>query len=158
MAPKADANPETKGPSEFEMVELEFKKMQIAMFRRQLADAEDRDRELERRRTQQVLDYKKGERERLRKQSLCKHKKGGKDNKFARGTASEYSINMNTYPTGQRVIFCTRCGKEVPEPPRKLKKENPALYKEMRAEWDKWQEYTTDNSPSGGKIFEIIAA
>jgi hypothetical protein len=147
-----------EGLSRAEQVELQWKEMQIRLFQRQLREQDEKDEENARRRDRQIEDYKKGEGERLRRQTVCKHKKGGRDNKFARGTAAEYSVNMNTYPSGEKVIMCTRCGKEVAKPSQKLKKSDPKLFASMAAEWEKWNDYTTDNSPSGGKIFEIERA
>jgi hypothetical protein len=95
---------------------------------------------------------------RLHKQTICKHRKGGRNNQFAKGTAAEYSVILNTYPTGQMCFTCTRCGKEVWKPEKKLKKSEPKRYAAMWEEWQKWAEYPTDNSPSGGKIFEIEEA
>jgi hypothetical protein len=54
--------------------------------------------------------------------------------------------------------MCTRCGKEVERPALGLRKSDADLYAKMREEWNRWNEFPTDNSPSGGKIFEIVAA
>lgn len=149
---------ETKAKSELtemEAVELEFKKMQIELFKEQMAERNEQKARLQHNRERQNADYRKGQAELARRQAVCKHRKGGRDNKFARGTDANYSIITNTYPDGLIVIMCTRCGKEVEKPSKALKKSDPKRYAEMWAEWQKWNEFPTDNSPSGGKIFEI---
>jgi hypothetical protein len=150
--------PREKTLSEFDQVDLEYKRMQIEVFRQQMQDRNDRIAALESRRARQVEEWMKGQAVQARKESICKHRKGGRDNKFAKGDSNSYSINKNVYPDGKEIIFCTRCGKEVPKPQRSLKKTDPKLYAEMWAEWVKWNEYPTDNSPSGGQIFLIAAA
>jgi hypothetical protein len=150
--------PKDKTLSEFEQVELEYKRMQIQVFRQQMQERDDRIAALEARRARQVDEWHKGEQIRARRQTICKHRKGGRNNNFAKGDSNSYSINTNTYPNGRQVIFCTRCGKEVEKPARSLKKTDPKQYAEMWAEWVKWNEYPTDNSPSGGQIFLIAAA
>jgi len=144
--------------TEFEQVELEFKKMQIKLFQRQLSEQDDKDERLKNQRERQVADFKKGEQVKTRRQANCKHRKGGKNNNFGKGDGTSYSINMNTYPDGRQVIMCTRCWKEVEKPARELKKKDPELYAKMWEEWKQWSDYPTDNSPSGGKIFEIERA
>ncbi|HET6220182.1 MAG TPA: hypothetical protein VFE27_24350 [Acidobacteriaceae bacterium] len=141
--------------SELEAVELEYKRMQIEHMREEMAVRKDKRDRLEHDRARQVQDFEKSEGERLRRQSVCKHRKGGRDNKFAKGTDANYSININTYPNGDMCISCTRCGKEVWKPKAALRKTDRALYSAMWAEWQKWLDYPTDNSPSGSKIFEV---
>jgi hypothetical protein len=144
--------------SEAEQIELRYKQLQIEELEERIADRRDQKERMAAHRERQVADFKKGEAERLRRQAICRHRKGGKDNRFAQGNAQNYSVNMNTYPTGRMVIFCTRCGKEVEKPDLKLRKTDPEKYKTMAAEWNEWSRYPTDNQPSGGKIFEIIEA
>ncbi len=177
MAKETQAKPATADD-----VEVEFKRLQILEMQERLAERNDKRERLTAQRANQVRDLGNAQRERLRIQSVCKHRKGGKDNRFARGTAPEYSIILNTYPTGLMCFVCTRCGKEVWKPMPALKKrslnsyeaavvvymgerlgitiETPdlKLYEAMYAEWKQWADYTTDNSPSGSKIFEIQAA
>jgi hypothetical protein len=54
--------------------------------------------------------------------------------------------------------MCTRCFKTVRKPDPKLRKTDPKLYQAQQDEWKEWDRLPTDNSPSGGKIFEIIPA
>ena len=149
---------ETTELTEFEKVDLEFKKMQIAQMREAMKDRDEARARLDTRRAMQVSEYKKGEAEKARRQSICKHRKGGRNNKFAAGDGNQFSINKNTYPDGKEVMMCTRCWKEVEKPHRSLRKSNPKLFEAMWAEWVKWNEYPTDNSPSGGKLFEFERA
>jgi hypothetical protein len=152
------ADSREKTLSEFEQVDLEFKKMQILLFRQQLQEREDKLARLEVTRERQVADWLKGQAREQRKQASCKHRKGGRNNNFAKGDGNSYSINLNTYPTGRKIISCTRCGKEVEQPNRSLKKANPKLYADMWAEWVRWNDFPTDNSPSGGQVFTVDAA
>ncbi|HTH42897.1 MAG TPA: hypothetical protein VL498_07015 [Terracidiphilus sp.] len=153
MAPK-----KTVELSELEAIELEYKRMQIDRMREEMGERQEKKERLTRDRERQALDFKKSESERLRRQSICKHRKGGRNNNFAKGSDANYSINQNTYPNGDMCISCTRCGKEVWKPRPELRKTNRELYNAMWAEWQKWLEYPTDNSPSGSKIFEVIPA
>ena len=141
---------------EAEAIELRWKQLQIEDMEERIAERRDKKERAEANRARQIADWKKGEAERLRRQAVCKHRKGGKDNRFANGNGANYSINMNTYPDGRQVIFCTRCGKEVEKPNPKLRKTDPDLYAKMWAEWQLWMSYPTDNAPSGGKLFEVI--
>jgi len=145
-------------PVEAQNIELRYKQLQIEDMEDRIAERRDKKERTDATRARQIADWKKGEEERARRQRICRHRKGGKDNRFANGNSANYSINTNTYPTGKQVIFCTRCGKEVERPERSLRKTNPELYKKMAAEWDEWSKFPTDNSPSGGKIFEVIPA
>jgi hypothetical protein len=139
-----------------EDVELEYRRLQVEELRQTLSDRAERKERLRAERLAQVEDFKRSERQRLHNQRVCKHRKGGRDNKFANGNAPDYSIILNTYPTGAMIFMCTRCGKEVPKPDAKLKKTDPKLYAEMWETWKLWASYPTDNTPSGGKIFEIL--
>lgn len=141
-----------------EQIELRWKQVQIEEMEEKLAERKDKKDRIDATRARQIADYEKGEQEKRRRQMVCKHRKGGKDNRFAGGSGANYSINMNTYPNGRQVIFCTRCGKEVEKPETKLRKANPELYAKMWADWQLWTSYPTDNAPSGGKIFEVIEA
>ena len=144
--------------SEAEEIELEYKRLQIDAIKEQIQEREDRKARILAKRQRAMSDFKKSEQERLRRQSVCKHRKGGRDNKFANGSDANYSIVTNTYPTGEICISCTRCGKEVWRPKRELKKTDPKLYAEQMAEFKKWAEFPTDNTPSGSKVFEITPA
>lgn len=150
MPPKNDPNDEA------EQIELEWKKLQVEELRGKLQARRDEIARLERLRTKQVADFKRGQAELLRRQAICKHRKGGRDNRFANGNDNNASVITNTYPTGETVMMCTRCFKEVRRPDPKLRKQDPKLYEAQFAEWRLWQAMPTDNSPSGGKIFEII--
>jgi hypothetical protein len=142
--------------SEAEAIELRYKELQIQDIEERIAERTAKKERIEEARRKQLADFKKGERERLRRQRVCKHRKGGMNNNFAQGNGANYSVNMNTYPDGRQVIFCTRCGKEVERPTAKLRKEDPERYKQMLEEWNEWSRYPTDNKPSGGKIFEVL--
>jgi len=139
-----------------EEVELEFRRLQVRKMQREMQAEEEQEARQNAERLRRLDDFQRNERMRQRQQEICKHRKGGRDNKFAKGTDANYSINVNTYPTGEMCISCTRCGKEVWKPKPELKKSDPKLYAQMWAEWQKWMEYPTDNSPSGSKIYEVV--
>ncbi|HEY2351071.1 MAG TPA: hypothetical protein VGH83_01090 [Candidatus Acidoferrum sp.] len=143
--------------NEAEEIELEFKRLQIEQMRESLNETKERKARRASERERNVVEWKKGEEIKAHRQRICKHRKGGKDNKFAAGNDNNHSIIQNTYPDGTIVIMCTRCFHEVPKPSQKLKKENPKLYAEMWEEWRIWSQMPTDNTPSGSKIFEIVA-
>ena len=142
--------------SEAETVDLEYKKMLIARMQREMSDENERVARMRDEAYKRAEDARKGEQERARRQLNCKHRKGGRDNKFAQGTASEHSINMNIYPNGEKIIMCTRCFKEVPKPDIGLKKINPKLYAAMLAEWKEWSNWPTDNIASGSQIYQKV--
>lgn len=142
--------------NEAEAIELRWKEVQIAEIEERLAERKDRRDRADTDRRRQIEDYHKAEAEKARRQATCKHRKGGKNNRFADGNDANYSVNRNTYPNGREVIMCTRCGKEVEKPSAKLRKVDPERYKEMAAEWNEWSRFPTDNTPSGGKMFEVI--
>jgi 2',3'-cyclic-nucleotide 2'-phosphodiesterase (5'-nucleotidase family) len=144
--------------SEFEEVELELKKLQVEHLRNEIGERNDRKARAERNRAQQLADYNKGQQEQARKQRVCKHRKGGKNNNFANGSDSNYSLITNTYPTGRICISCTRCGLEVWRPEAALKKSDPKAFAEQLTRFREFASYPTDNTPSGSKIFEITAA
>jgi hypothetical protein len=144
-------------PSEAEAIELRYKELQIADIEERLNERKERRERMDATRQKQANDFRKGQMEMARRQAVCKHRKGGKDNRFADGNATNYSVNRNIYPTGREVIMCTRCGKEVEKPEQKLRKTDPDRYKAMFAEWQEWSRFPTDNSPSGTKIFEVVA-
>jgi surface antigen len=142
--------------SEAEQIELEYKQLQIEELKEKIEARKHRRDAEEHRRAQQLADYEKNERQRLHRQRICKHRKGGKDNKFANGNSSDYAVVTNTFPNGDQFVMCTRCGKEVWKPKRELKKKDPAEYARQWAEWEKWRDLPTDNTPSGGQIFEFV--
>lgn len=142
--------------SEADAIELRWKELQISEFEDRLQERKERKERMAATRRKQAEDFNRAQAATVRLQARCKHRKGGKDNHFADGNANNYSINRNTYPTGREVIMCTRCGKEVEKPDRALKKTDPERYALMVAEWNEWSRFPTDNSPSGGKIFEVL--
>lgn len=144
--------------NEAEEVDLELKRLQIIELREQIQSREERRDRLKQSREKASIDFKKSQEEQTYRQRICKHRKGGRDNRFASGSDANHSIITNVYPTGEICILCTRCGKEVWRPKYSLKKENPKLYEEQMAEFRKWADMPTDNTPSGSKIFEINAA
>jgi hypothetical protein len=144
--------------SESEKIELEWKQLQVEELREKIQNRRDERDRMKSRRERQLLDFQNGERLTRQMQTVCKHRKGGRDNRFLKGNDVNFSIIRNTYPTGLEVIMCTRCRKEVAKPDPRDRKKNPTLYAEQLAEWRKWDDLPTDNSPSGGKIFEIIPA
>ena len=139
-----------------EEIELRWKELQIEQMEDQMNTRREFKARLAADRQRQYEDFKKSEAVRAHRQRICKHRKGGRDNKFWNGNSQDYSINKNTYPTGDEVIFCTRCGKEVRKPDRALKKTDPKLYATQWEEWKLWMSYPTDNTPSGSKIFEVL--
>ena len=141
---------------EAEEIELEWKRLQIEELREKIEARNLRKSQIEAQRRQQLQDFEKSQRIAAALQRVCKHRKGGRDNKFANGNDNNYSVIRNTYPTGETVIMCTRCRKEVRRPDPRERKANPELYKQQLEEWRLWDSFPTDNSPSGGKIFEII--
>jgi hypothetical protein len=141
--------------AEADDIELRYKQLLIEEMMEKSQARADRKEQLAADRAQQIADFLKNEKERLRRQLVCKHRKGGKDNKFANGNSQNFSVIMNTYPTGDQCVMCTRCGKEVWKPKRSLRKENPELYQEQWRLWVEWRDFPTDNSPSGGQIFDI---
>jgi hypothetical protein len=143
--------------SEAEEVELEFKRLQIEMMRGQIDDVNNKKLRSAEQRERAQIEFKKGQAIIAHKQRTCQHRKGGRDNRFAKGNDQNYSVITNTYPCGEVCISCTRCSKEVWRPDRKLKKTDPELYATMMAEFKKWSDYPTDNTPSGSKIFELAS-
>lgn len=92
----------------------------------------------------------------IAQQSLCSHKKGGKGlSGILKGNSSHHSTNQHTYPWGEVVVICTRCGKEWAKPKADLKAKDPALYKKFLLEYKEALEFETDNEPSGSQIFQI---
>lgn len=144
--------------SEAEEIELEYKRLQVEQMREQLQDRKNRTDRIREMRENAARDMRKAQQEREHRQRVCKHRKGGRDNRFANGNDQNYSVVTNTYPTGQIAVMCTRCGKEVWKPEIALKKTDPAKYKAMMEEFRTWVNYPTDNTPSGSKVFEIVAA
>jgi hypothetical protein len=140
-----------------EDIELEFKRLQLEDLRETVQARRDRKERLASDRAKQLEDFKKSERQRLRRQEICQHRKGGRDNRFHKGTDANHSIITNTYPDGRILMMCTRCWKEVEKPNAKLKKEDPKLYAAMWQLWQEWQKLPTDNTPSGTKMFELVA-
>lgn len=170
MAKNETSTEQERVLSEYEQVELEFKREQIAEMR---AKREERENVREKRRMERerlVRDIKENEVQRLRRQARCKHRKGGKNNNFAGGDANYRSIVRNIYPCGCEQISCTRCGSDVWKPLKRackghpqtpsleLKKDQPKVYAEALAKWKEWSEYPTDNEPSGSQVFLIESA
>lgn len=143
--------------SEAEEIELEFKRLQIAMMRDQIDNMNEKKNRSAEQRERSIIEFKKGQQIIARQQQRCQHRKGGRDNRFANGNDQNYSVITNTYPCGEICVSCTRCGKEVWRPDKKLKKTDPELYATMMAEFRTWSNYPTDNTPSGSKIFELAS-
>lgn len=155
---KATTDAPEKNLTEWEEIELEWKKLQIIELREKIqARQELRDRAIQNAK-RNLEDYEKAQAVLEHRQRVCKHRKGGRNNQFARGDSPQYSIIRNTYPTGEEVIMCTRCYKEVHKPHPRLRKKDPIAYEKAFKLWREWDDLPTDNSPSGGKIFEIVAA
>lgn len=138
-------------------IELEWKQLQIEELREKIQQRQEHRERLEAMRRKQLADFEKAQELIAARQKVCKHRKGGKDNRFANGNDNNYCVIRNTYPTGQIVIMCTRCFKEVPRPDPRTRRTDPDYDKKF-ALWREWDGFPTDNSPSGGKIFEIIPA
>ncbi len=141
---------------EAEEIELRWKLAQAEEIEERLLERRQKKEQLGELRVRQLEDFKKAQQEMARRQRVCRHRKGGKNNQFANGNDNNYSVIRNTYPLGREVIMCTRCHKEVERPDAKLRKTDPERYKLMAAEWNEWSRFPTDNSPSGGKIFEVV--
>jgi hypothetical protein len=158
--PEESMPPKSQDPHELSAAEidLEYKRLQLEDLRDKLAHRQQERERLLNLRTNQLRDFKKSQEILLARQRNCKHRKGGKDNKFARGDSNNFSIIRNTYPTGIEAIMCTRCGKETIKPDPRLRRADPKAYAAQYEEWKRWDDMPTDNTPSGGKIFEIIAA
>lgn len=137
-------------------IELRWKQLQIEDMEERITARREQKERLASDRQRQYEDFRKNEAVKAHRQQICKHRKGGRNNQFWNGSSNDYSINKNVYPTGEEVITCTRCGKEVRKPDRSLRKTDPKLYAQMWEEWKLWSNYPTDNTPSGSKIFEVI--
>ena len=148
----------TQPDDDFEDVEREWKRLQVEELREKLQARRDERQRLEDLRARQLRDFKKGQEILARRQRACKHRKGGKNNQFANGNDNNYSVIRNTYPTGEVAIMCTRCFMEVRRPDPRERKKDPEGYSERLTLWKEWDSFPTDNTPSGGKIFEIIPA
>lgn len=146
--------------TEFERVQMEYQKELILEMRSKRAQAEELRETLKQQRIKAVADMERDRQARARRQAICQHKKGGRNNNFAKGNSADHSINLNTYPDGTKVLFCTRCFAERVMPSKRLRKENRRQYNEMLERWNEWAKLSTDNSPSGGQIFmlEVDAA
>jgi hypothetical protein len=140
-----------------EDIELRWKLAQAEEIEERLAERRQHREQLGELRKRQLEDFQKAQADMARKQRVCRHRKGGKNNNFANGSDNNYSVIRNTYPLGREVIMCTRCQKEVERPDLKLRKTDPEKYKLMLVEWNEWSRFPTDNSPSGGKVFEVVA-
>jgi len=151
MPPKEPTN-------EAEAIELEWKRLQIEELREKIEARNLRKQQLLDNAKRQLADFNKAQELIAARQRICKHRKGGKDNRFANGNDNNYAVIKNTYPTGVIEIMCTRCFKTVRQPDPRERKSDPKGYAERLALWKEWDSYPTDNSPSGGKIFEIIPA
>jgi hypothetical protein len=151
MAPKNDL-------TEFEQIETEWKRLQVLELRERLQTREDERARLKNLRDKQVRDFEKAQATIQARQRVCKHRKGGRDNRFSNGNDNNYCVIRNTYPNGDVVIMCSRCFMEVRRPDPRERKKDPEGYKERLALWKEWDAFPTDNTPSGGKIFEVIPA
>jgi len=147
--------PDQKLLARAEEIELKWKLMQIEEMEDRMKQREELKQRRAEDRRRQYEDFRKNEELIARRQAGCKHRKGGRDNRFWNGNSQDYSINKNTYPTGEEAIFCTRCQKTIWKPNKKLRQTDPKLYASMMEEWKIWSSYPTDNTPSGSKIFEV---
>lgn len=138
-------------------VEAAYKRMQVMNMLEQMTERQTRKDQLKADRERLYRDFQQAQKDLRHRQRVCQHRKGGKNNKFAKGNAADYSVIQNTYPTGEIGIICTRCALEVRKPSRELKRSDPEAYKEQWAKWVEWSNFPTDNTPSGSKIFEIAA-
>lgn len=143
--------------SEAEEIELQFKRLQIEMMQEEIDKRNEKKARSAEQRERAVIEFKKGQQITARIQARCQHRKGGRDNRFAKGNDQNFSVITNTYPCGEICVSCTRCGKEVWRPDKKLKKTDPELYASMLAEFRTWSNFPTDNTPSGSKIFELAS-
>ena len=149
--------PPEKQLSRADEIELRWKELQIEDMEEKMEQRRDARERMAAERARQLEDFKKNQAVMAHRQAVCKHRKGGRDNKFWNGNAQDFSINKNIYPMGEEVIFCTRCLKEVRKPQPALRKTDPKLYAHMWEEWKAWSSLPTDNTPSGSKIFEVVA-
>lgn len=137
---------------ELQYTELEFKKLQLEDLRSRVEKEKERRAEIVRVHMAQQRSIDDANRQIQSEQEFCKHRKGGKNLQgILNGNDSDYSVINHTYPWGQGVVICTRCGKTVHEPmDRKSKtfKEEMKLYKE-------WANFPTDNEPSGTTLFKF---
>jgi hypothetical protein len=155
----AEDKPEKPRPlTEFEQVELEYKRELIEDMRETRRQREEKQIRMRLEQKRRAADAAAELEQRERRKRVCKHRKGGKNNNFAKGNGSDRSIIVNTYPMGTVVIMCTRCATEWMAPDSKLKKANPAEYKRQLMEWQEVSQWPTDNMPSGGQIFLKTAA
>ena len=155
----AEDKPDKPKPlTEFEQVELEYKRELIEDMRESRRQREEKQVRMRLEQKRRAADAAAELEQRERRKRVCKHRKGGKNNNFAKGNGSDRSIIVNTYPMGTVVIMCTRCATEWMAPDPKLKKTNPAEYRRQLAEWQEVSQWPTDNMPSGGQIFLKTAA
>src|SRR3974390_3406301 len=121
-------SPRTTPVSEADEMEIQLKRVQIAIIIVKKKTANEKKERSAAARERQMIEFKKAQASLAAKQRVCQHRKGGRDNRFAKGNDANYSVITNTYPCGEICITCTRCQMEVWKPDRKLKKANPELY------------------------------
>jgi hypothetical protein len=153
--------------TEFEAMELEERKLRLELMKDQVATlqaAKDK-RRINLLNQKQSDDFNRAKT--AREQAACSHRKGGKGiEQIFKGGDSEYSVIKHTEPWGETYVKCQRCGKEARDPFYMLRKLNPAKvseakkkdareYNRIMAEYKQWMDFPTDNSPSGGTVFQI---
>jgi hypothetical protein len=153
--------------SEFEKLDLEERKYRLEVLKENVAKIHAEKDQAARNRKRQAQTEETNRQQTKLQQDTCPHKKAGTGVKgvFA-GGAPEYSVIKHTEPWGETYVMCSRCYKEWRDPyfmlrkidPKRVsaaKKADPRVYAQKMKEY-KWAiDLPTDNSPSGGAIFNI---
>jgi hypothetical protein len=141
---------------QLERIRLEREELELEDLRERVGKQRLQREERRQDRIRIQLDMESNEADLRRRQSVCQHKKGGKDQKgLVYGNDSNYSVIVNTYPTGKREVLCQRCEKLWEEPPALLRKTDPKAYREQMREFEIAVNFPTDNTPSGRQLFRI---
>jgi hypothetical protein len=157
MAPKkTPEDPDELGTDE--QINAEYKRLQIADLKIKIGEHERRVDQMKTEAARRVLDQKSLELMRERRKKTCRHRKGGRNNNFAQGNASDYSLARNTLPDGTVAIFCTRCLSDWIKPSPALRRTDPKAYAEQLKQFNEMAALPTDNSPSGGQIYLVQQA
>jgi|GEM_PF-2400110 len=158
----------TKSPNtELEQLEIEERKLRLELMKEQVGQIHAQKDQAARNRQRQSDTERHNRRQTQLQQDACSHKKAGTGVKgiFA-GSAAEYSVIKHTEPWGETYVMCQRCGKDVRDPyfmlrktdPKRVsaaKKADPRGYAAAMQKYKEWMDLPTDNSPSGGTIFNI---
>jgi hypothetical protein len=137
-------------------VDLEMRRVQLALQKEQLAEINERKERRRAKLEKQAADIEANRRNRAQRQASCKHKKGGRNRPgLARGTDANYAVVVNTMPTGEVIVICQRCAKKWEAPTAELKRSDPAAFAIQMAEYRRALEFPTDNEPSGTQLFLI---